>query len=66
MIGTDGNIFSLMGIASRTLRRNGMQSEAKEMWKEITKSRSYEEALNIIGNYVEITDQDEIEDEEIE
>ena len=55
-----------MGIASRTLRRNGMQSEAKEMWKEITKSRSYEEALNIIGNYVEITDQDEIEDEEIE
>jgi len=28
-IGADGNIFNLIGIAARTLRRNGMSNEAK-------------------------------------
>ena len=36
LIGEDGNIFNLMGIASRTLKRNGMQEEAKEMCNRIT------------------------------
>lgn len=34
LIGQDGNIFNLMGIASKTLKRNGMYDEAKEMCKE--------------------------------
>ena len=31
LIGKDGNIFNLVGLASRTLKQNGMQKEAKEM-----------------------------------
>lgn len=44
-----------MGIASRTLRRNDMADEAKEMSSRIMNSDSYEEALGIIGEYVNIT-----------
>ena len=56
LIGCDSNIFNLMGIASRTLKQNGMDDEAKEMCSRVTSSGSYYEALNIIGEYVNITD----------
>ena len=35
LIGQNGNIFNLMGIASKTLKRNGMYDEAKEMCSRI-------------------------------
>ena len=62
LIGQDGNIFNLMGIASRTLKQNGMKDEASEMCSRITKSGSYSEALGIIGEYVNITDSAESDD----
>lgn len=63
LIGQDGNIFNLMGIASRTLRENGMSDQAKEMTKRITDgAQSYEEALNIIGEYVNITSVDDVDE----
>lgn len=63
LIGQDGNIFNLMGIASRTLKRNGMSDEAKEMTERITNGAgSYYEALNIIGEYVNITGPNDDED----
>ncbi len=65
LIGEDGNIFNLMGIASKILKRNGMREEAKEMCEKITKSGSYDEALNIISDYVEIVSQEELEEEEV-
>ena len=55
LIGADGNIFNLMGIAARTLKENGMKEQAEEMKGRITQSGSYHEALNIIGEYVNIT-----------
>lgn len=69
LIGEDGNIFNLMGIASRTLRQNGMVEQAVEMRDRICASGSYGEALCIIGDYVNITgdaDLDECEDESME
>lgn len=60
LIGQDGNIFNLMGIASRTLRENGMPDQAKEMCERIHASGSYGEALNIIGDYVNITSIDDM------
>lgn len=63
LIGQDGNIFNLMGIASRTLKQNGMCDEAKEMTDRITNGAgSYYEALNIIGEYVNITGPNDDED----
>lgn len=63
LIGQDGNIFNLMGIASRTLREAGLPEQAKEMCKRIHSAGSYGEALNIIGDYVNITSVDDGEDE---
>ena len=64
LIGKDGNIFNLMGIASRTLRNTNMKEEAKEMVIRIEESKSYDEALMIISEYVEITSEDELEENE--
>lgn len=61
LIGADGNIFNLMGIASRTLRRNGMAEQATEMCGHIRESGDYYAALNIIGEYVNITSAEEME-----
>ncbi len=63
LIGEDGNIFNLMGIASRTLKDNGMKAEAKEMCDRITSSGSYHEALCIIGEYVDICSKEDLDEE---
>lgn len=62
LIGEDGNIFNLMGIASKTLRQNGMAEQAVEMRDRICASGSYDEALCIIGDYVNIVGDDLDED----
>ena len=55
LIGKDGNIFNLMSIAFRTLRKNGMDDKATEMWNKVTtEAQNYAQALAIIGEYVEI------------
>lgn len=64
LIGEDGNIFNLMGIASSALKRNGMNEQAKEMCNKITHSKSYDQALTIISEYVEVTSREELEEEE--
>lgn len=61
LIGQDGNIFNLAGIASLTLKEHGMEEQAEEMKERIYSSHSYSEALNIIGDYVNITSEDEME-----
>ena len=65
LIGADGNIFNLMSITKRTLINNDMASEAKEMCSRIYDCGSYNEALNVIGEYVNITDgSEDIDDSE--
>ena len=53
LIGADGDIFNLMGIAVRTLRHAGQGERADEMWKRVTQSGDYFKALAVIGEYVE-------------
>ena len=65
LIGEDGNIFNLMGIASRTLKRNDMRELAEEMCNRITsEAKSYDEALCIIDEYVDATSREELEENE--
>ena len=54
LIGVNDNIFNLLGIASKTLETYGMAEDAAEMRKEVFASKSYEEALCIIAEYVEV------------
>lgn len=64
LIGENGNIFHLMGIASRTLKRNGMKEEATEMCNRITnRANCYDDALMILQDYVEITSKEEMEED---
>lgn len=58
IIGEDSNIFNIMGIASNSLKNAGFKDEANEMFKRVTESGSYDEALGIIMEYVEATDSD--------
>lgn len=59
LIGQDGNIFNLMGIASRTLKETGLAEQAREMRERIMNGADYNEALCIIGEYVNITSVDD-------
>ncbi len=63
LIGQDGNIFNLVGIAAKTLKRNGLSSEASKMTERVFNSGSYEEALGIIGEFVNITSVDESDED---
>jgi hypothetical protein len=52
-----------MEIASRTLKRNNMEELAKEMCNKITtQAKSYDQALSILGEYVDITSNEHIEE----
>ena len=53
LIEQDGNIFAIMGRASRLLKNAGQCDKAKEMCNRVTASKSYAEALGIISEYVE-------------
>lgn len=63
LIGKDGNIFNLIGIASKTLRDNGLAEQAVQMRDRIRVSGSYDEALCIISEYVNITSEDEMDED---
>lgn len=64
LVGQDGNIFNILGIASRALKEAGYADEAKEMQTKVFASDSYEEALAIVLQYVDEADDDEYECEE--
>ncbi len=67
IIGADSNIFNIMGMASKTLKRNDMAEELREMCSRVTSSGSHEEALGIIMEYVDPCSEEEMnaESEEI-
>lgn len=48
------NIFEVLAIAHRALQANGQIEEAEDMVLEVKESHSYNEALVIIGRYVEV------------
>ena len=64
LVGKDGNVFNLAGITSRTFKENHLGEKAREMGDRVMASGSYDEALNIIGEYVTIVeDEPKMEDE---
>ena len=59
MIGSDANIYNQVAIASIALKDEGFKKEAKEMSNRVFRSGSYDEALNIISEYVTPVDKTE-------
>ena len=54
--GSSGNVYCIMGGAIKILRRVGRYDDAKEMVDRVTNSGSYENALSIIGEYVNLVE----------
>ena len=54
--GSSGNVYAIMGGAIKILRRVGMYDKAKEMVDRVTSSGSYDDALKIIGEYVNLVE----------
>lgn len=53
LTGTDGNVFALLGKCSRALRGAGLDSEAEEMATRVMAAGSYDEALQVMMQYVD-------------
>jgi hypothetical protein len=54
LVGANGNIFNLIGIAAKALKSEGLREQAIEMQRQIfAEAKDYNEALQIIMEYVE-------------
>ena len=53
LLGAGGDIYNLLCIANRTLRRAGQPEQAEQMWRLVLTSSSYFQALSIIGESVD-------------
>jgi hypothetical protein len=64
LVGQDGNVFNLLGICVRTLKRAGQYEEAKELRKRVLECGSYDMALSIMLEYVEESGEDSEKEED--
>lgn len=56
IIGADGNVFNLIAICSRELKKAGYSKQATEMTNRVMKAKSYDDALAIMFEYIEPVD----------
>ncbi len=54
VLGQDGNVFNILAICSRALKRAGLHEEDEAMKKEVFESGSYHEALGKMMEYVDM------------
>jgi hypothetical protein len=54
LIGKDSNVFNLLGIAGQALKKAGQPESAKEMIQRVVRCGSFDVALAIIQDYVEV------------
>lgn len=54
VVGEDSNIFNLLGLVTKELKRNGYRDLAKELPPQIFDCESYDKALTILDRYVEL------------
>ena len=54
LVGTDGNVFNLIGTVSRVLKKAHLSDQVEEMQNRCFCAGSYDEALVIMSEYVDI------------
>lgn len=54
LTGVDGNVFALAGKVSQTLKRAGLRDKASEFVEKLPQCESYDEALILMQDYVEV------------
>lgn len=55
LVGQDSNVFNLIGICTRALKKEGMNAEAKELTTKCFASGSYHEAMAIMMEYCDVS-----------
>ncbi len=53
LVGTDGNIFAILGRCKQALQEAGQPDQADEMMQRVFKATSYDEALAICQEYID-------------
>jgi hypothetical protein len=53
LVGTNGNVFALLGKCTQALKRAGQADAAKELVAKVTSCGSYGEALALMCEYVD-------------
>ncbi len=56
--GPSGNIYCILGAVRNELRKQRRILDYNEMWERVQTSNSYEDALKIIREYVDLIDLD--------
>lgn len=59
IIGADSNIFNIVAICTRQLKRNNMNEQSDEMVNRVLNAKNYDEALSIVMEYVNPIDVNE-------
>lgn len=54
LLGEDGNVFNIIGIVNRTLKKAGQLEKAKEFTEKAFQCHSYSEVLSLLTDYVEV------------
>jgi len=54
LIGQDGNVFNIIGIVAKTLKRAGLKQRADEFSKKALGAHSYDEVLQLCTEYVDV------------
>lgn len=55
--GESGNIFYILAKARDTLRKQRRIQDYNDCWEKVQQCNSYEEALNVIREYVELIEE---------
>lgn len=54
LVGTDGNVFSIIGLVKQALKKAGQDGRASEFVKQAFAARSYDEVLALCMDYVDV------------
>lgn len=54
LIGTDGNVFAIIGNVGKSLKRAGLKDEAKEFTDKTFECGSYDAVLRLASEYVQV------------
>lgn len=54
LVGTDGNVFSIIGRVKRALKKAGQEDRAREFVEKAFRAGSYDEVLRLCMDYVEV------------
>ena len=64
LVGQNGNVFNLLGICTRALKRADQDEEAKQLQSRVMSCHSYNDALAIMLEYVDETGGSDSDDED--